>query len=642
MADPVAPDMVETWCREAWHALGIATQGLDTIQIWLPVVVPAVAFFAGRWGWRRLQEQRAADAGPPPFDDPREVETLLREVNACGVLGAQATGEQGTVGVVHAVRRDGMPHVRKDAALRLHSYFEEGEAALPSAEDVGALHTWIRRRQVIDVALRQKVRLRVNATDGLGLDDDWHRPDKTEIACLDTEFAVVRAARLFGLRPPVLSAGAIVFCPEDRTLLLQRRGAHVDTYPSCHHLLGGNYEPHDGFSPRDDVQQPALRNTAIREIEEESGVRLTDTGTALVLTSTETTTGFRQLYYAGLAVTMAQKQELRARAASHQVSYIGEGEWDFVPLAWLVEQVRGGRQDEPFRFVPSGAMLLLAWLGMGAPDQHRNTPMRQAALDAYRQMRPRIHEVFGDRRAEVPALDRSTTARNTRTSGWTTVLLDAGGVLIGPDWSRAARVLADHGLEVDADALRAEEAWGARALDAADDLTDDLARWRHLVGTTLARAAQHLGPALRDKAVDLLRAEHERHHLWREVYPDVRPALDRLARHRITLGVLSNSNGSVEEVLTEVGLRSCFLDVVDSGVVGIEKPDPRAFRGAVERLGVPRREVVYVGDLTLTDVAAARRAGIDALLLDRSGSLTGRSDALSSLEAVVDRVLGTA
>jgi len=59
--------------------------------------------------------------------------------------------------------------------------------------------------------------------------------------------------------------------------------------------------------------------------------------------------------------------------------------------------------------------------------------------------------------------------------------------------------------------------------------------------------------------------------------------------------------------------------VIDSAVVGVEKPDPRIFRLALAQAGVPPSAAVYVGDLYSVDVVGARRAGLDAVLLDPRG-----------------------
>jgi putative hydrolase of the HAD superfamily len=91
------------------------------------------------------------------------------------------------------------------------------------------------------------------------------------------------------------------------------------------------------------------------------------------------------------------------------------------------------------------------------------------------------------------------------------------------------------------------------------------------------------------------------------------PAL-RAAGYR--LGVVSNSDGSVARGFAASGLADLFEAVVDSGLEGVEKPDPAIFRIALERIGTTPEETVHVGDMPSVDVEGARAAGIAPILMD--------------------------
>lgn len=87
-----------------------------------------------------------------------------------------------------------------------------------------------------------------------------------------------------------------------------------------------------------------------------------------------------------------------------------------------------------------------------------------------------------------------------------------------------------------------------------------------------------------------------------------RGLLRELGRER-RLGVVSNFNGNLEQVLREFDLLSLFEVVVDSTVVGIEKPDPEIFRLAVRRIGVPSERCAVVGDSYDRDIVPGKAAG---------------------------------
>ena len=107
--------------------------------------------------------------------------------------------------------------------------------------------------------------------------------------------------------------------------------------------------------------------------------------------------------------------------------------------------------------------------------------------------------------------------------------------------------------------------------------------------------------------------------LWSAVLPGVPEALARLRAAGLRLVVVSNADGTVEEGLTRAGLRRYLDAVVDSQVVGFEKPDPRIFTHALALFGSDPARTLHVGDIYAADVAGARAAGVHAVLLDPHG-----------------------
>lgn len=101
------------------------------------------------------------------------------------------------------------------------------------------------------------------------------------------------------------------------------------------------------------------------------------------------------------------------------------------------------------------------------------------------------------------------------------------------------------------------------------------------------------------------------------LFEDVRPTLERLRAAGLRLGVVSNFEEWLEQLLEDLGV-STFFDVqVISGVEGMEKPDPRIFRLAMERAGVRPEASVYVGDNPEFDVEPAAAVGMFPVLIDR-------------------------
>ena len=104
-------------------------------------------------------------------------------------------------------------------------------------------------------------------------------------------------------------------------------------------------------------------------------------------------------------------------------------------------------------------------------------------------------------------------------------------------------------------------------------------------------------------------------------YPEVPDVLARLRARGARLAVVSNWDVSLHDVLERTGLRPLVDAVVISAELGVAKPDPAIFRAALDRLGVAPDGAVHVGDSLEHDVAGARAAGLEAVLVNRNGAV---------------------
>src|SRR5262245_46133929 len=201
-----------------------------------------------------------------------------------------------------------------------------------------------------------------------------------------------------------------------------------------------------------------------------------------------------------------------------------------------------------------------------------------------------------------------------------TLFLDAGGVLVNPNWTRVAERLLAHGVPVTAEALEAADPHARRVLDTPDNLrasSDGRKRW-----VFMELVLAHAGVALSDRteaALREVREYHDRENLWESVPAEVPEALRRLRGMGLRLAVVSNANGTLRVLFDRVGLRPLVDLVLDSWEEKVEKPDPRFFELALSRMGARAETTVHVGDLYEADVRGARAAGIEPVLLDRAG-----------------------
>ncbi len=225
------------------------------------------------------------------------------------------------------------------------------------------------------------------------------------------------------------------------------------------------------------------------------------------------------------------------------------------------------------------------------------------------------------------------------------VLLDAGNTLAGMDLDLLAAIATDEGVSTTADSLARAEA-AARPVVSRFIAAGAPAEGRgtFLVYVEAMLAALGRAPAECAAIAPRLAAAVKRvptPRVWSRLLPGVPDALRRLRDAGLGLVVVSNSDGTCAQTLATLGLRDLVDAVVDSALVGVEKPDPRIFATALATCGAPPARALHVGDLYDVDVAGARAAGIRAVLLDPYGDWTGVDcDRAPDLSAVAARLVG--
>ncbi len=202
------------------------------------------------------------------------------------------------------------------------------------------------------------------------------------------------------------------------------------------------------------------------------------------------------------------------------------------------------------------------------------------------------------------------------------------GPLLGGEGYRFAG--ARHGLTLDAGRYDAARASAVDDLEHHPELLHDEAIWIRFTEQVIQGMGGE-GPGVSALAIDIVRAWEQSENF--ELYDDVPPVLRELRRHRLKIGLLSNTgHGRLERL---VAAYSLDIDaVLTSGTHGRTKPSPSIFLALLEQLGVEPPEATMVGDTLVDDVHGARAIGMRALLLDREGRYPDETGALVSLYAL--------
>ena len=200
------------------------------------------------------------------------------------------------------------------------------------------------------------------------------------------------------------------------------------------------------------------------------------------------------------------------------------------------------------------------------------------------------------------------------------IFFDVGNTLLFPNRERIHTPLAERGLTPDPDLLRDLERSTKNEFDArmVQNGSTDHSFWWMFYSQLLVKIGLN-DDTLRDQLVSSIRQSAN----WDVMPPGTREQLQQIGA-RYKLGVISNADGKIEEVLRRCNIADCFRTITDSGLVGYEKPHPEIFRQALQAMKAAPEESLYVGDVYSVDYLGATSAGMQAILMDVPGAYSDK------------------
>ena len=208
------------------------------------------------------------------------------------------------------------------------------------------------------------------------------------------------------------------------------------------------------------------------------------------------------------------------------------------------------------------------------------------------------------------------------------LFLDLGNTLVSIDFAWVCDELARRGIAATESELQCAEAAArpsvSRAVRQAGNSEGADAFHRYLTTVlggvaSVATMSDRRREGLAADLAPVLRVPGQSHRLWSTLLPGVRETLETFHRSDLPVVVVSNSDGSAADIVHRQGLRGFVAGVVDSHVIGIEKPDRGIFDHALSLVGASPGDVLHVGDIYDVDVVGARGAGLHAMLIDPYG-----------------------
>ncbi|GBF78660.1 HAD-IA family hydrolase [Aphanothece sacrum] len=119
------------------------------------------------------------------------------------------------------------------------------------------------------------------------------------------------------------------------------------------------------------------------------------------------------------------------------------------------------------------------------------------------------------------------------------------------------------------------------------------------------------------------------------LYDDVIPVLKYWQSKEVELGIISNFDSRIYEVLGLFGLTDFFSSITISSMTGSAKPDSRIFDVALDKYNCHPHQAWHIGDSQKEDYDAAKTVGLQAFLLDRNVNKSTSFDIINTMNTLI-------
>jgi putative hydrolase of the HAD superfamily len=144
---------------------------------------------------------------------------------------------------------------------------------------------------------------------------------------------------------------------------------------------------------------------------------------------------------------------------------------------------------------------------------------------------------------------------------------------------------------------------------------DDKGWWRILVNQVIDQVAPNTTPLDRDTFFEAAYSHFAEAGVW-ELYPEVIDVLKTL-HPRFQLAVVSNFDGRLRLILSQLGVSDFFSHIFVSSEIGADKPDPLFYQRALRLSKAQPNDTWHVGDDPIRDWQGAEAAGLHCFHLKR-------------------------
>lgn len=118
------------------------------------------------------------------------------------------------------------------------------------------------------------------------------------------------------------------------------------------------------------------------------------------------------------------------------------------------------------------------------------------------------------------------------------------------------------------------------------------------------------------------------------IFPDTINSLNKWRNLKVQLGIISNFDSRLINLLNILNLSQFFTSITISSLAGVAKPDPNIFNIALDKHNIIAQQAWHIGDSLIEDYQGAENAGISPFWLNRKASSLDIENQLPNLSSL--------
>tara|TARA_R110002110_G_scaffold213678_2_gene427053 strand:+ start:2763 stop:3434 length:672 start_codon:yes stop_codon:yes gene_type:complete len=122
------------------------------------------------------------------------------------------------------------------------------------------------------------------------------------------------------------------------------------------------------------------------------------------------------------------------------------------------------------------------------------------------------------------------------------------------------------------------------------------------------------------------------------LYEDSLSTIEALKAKNISVGIISNFDKNLDEVLRSLGIDNLLDILIISAEIQLEKPNIEFYEYVKNNYNLDLDNTVYVGDSWSLDYEPSRSVGFESFIIDRNNLYLGMPNSIQNLSDIIEKI----